>query len=54
MNNSKWKTVASFLSFLKRRKKFWLLPIAVFLLGLGIVLVTAQGSVIAPFIYPLF
>jgi len=40
--------------FLKIRKKFWLLPIIVILVLLGALLVLAQGSAIAPFIYTLF
>ena len=41
-------------AFLAARKKFWLLPIIVIMLVLGGLLVLAQGSVIAPFIYTLF
>lgn len=41
-------------AFMKLRKKFWLLPIVFMLLLLGGLLVLAQGSVIAPFIYTLF
>ena len=41
-------------SFLKQRKKFWLLPIVVCLVLLGSLLVFTSGSVIAPFIYTLF
>ena len=40
--------------FLKMRKKFWLLPIISLLLLLGSLLVLAQGSAVAPFIYTLF
>ena len=40
--------------FLKVRKKFWLLPIILVMLLLGGLLVLAQGSAIAPFIYTLF
>jgi competence protein ComGC len=40
--------------FLKARKKFWLLPIILVLLLLGMLLVFAQGSVVAPFIYTIF
>jgi len=40
--------------FLRVRKKFWLLPIIVVVLLLGGLLIFAQGSVIAPFIYTLF
>jgi Family of unknown function (DUF5989) len=41
-------------AFMRLRKKFWLLPILVVLIALGGLLVFAQGSVIAPFIYTLF
>lgn len=40
--------------FMKVRKKFWLLPIIVVMVLLGGLLVLAQGSAIAPFIYTLF
>ena len=40
--------------FMKARKKFWLLPIVIVLLLLGALLVLAQGSAVAPFIYTLF
>ena len=40
--------------FLKARKKFWLLPIILVMVVLGGLLVLAQGSAIAPFIYTLF
>jgi hypothetical protein len=39
---------------LRTRKKMWLAPIIIFMLMLGALLVFAQGSVIAPFIYTLF
>ena len=41
-------------AFMKERKKFWLLPIFVILILLGGLLVLAQGSAVAPFIYTLF
>jgi len=41
-------------SFLKERKKFWLLPIIILLLALGSLIIFASGSAIAPFIYTLF
>lgn len=40
--------------FLKVRKKFWLLPIILVMLVLGGLLILAQGSAVAPFIYTLF
>ncbi len=41
-------------AFMKERKKFWLLPIIIVLLLLGILIVFTSGSAIAPFIYTLF
>ena len=41
-------------AFLGARKKFWLLPIILVMLVLGGLLVLAQGSAVAPFIYTLF
>jgi uncharacterized protein DUF5989 len=40
--------------FLRVRKKWWLLPIILVLLAVGVLLVIAQGSVLAPFIYTVF
>jgi Family of unknown function (DUF5989) len=40
--------------FLKTRKKFWLLPIILTLLLVGVLIVLSSGSAIAPFIYTLF
>ena len=41
-------------SFMRERKKFWLVPIIILMVALGALLVLAQGSAIAPFIYTLF
>lgn len=41
-------------SFLKVRKKFWLLPVFIVLGLFGGLIVLAQGSAVAPFIYTLF
>ena len=40
--------------FMSTRKKFWLAPIIVTMLALGSLIVLAQGSAVAPFIYTLF
>lgn len=40
--------------FLKTRKKWWLLPIIVMLVLLGLLVIFTEGSAIAPFIYTLF
>ena len=42
------------IKFLKVRKKLWLAPIIILLLIIGSLLMLAQGSVFAPFIYTLF
>jgi hypothetical protein len=42
------------LQFLRMRKKLWLTPIIIVMLILGGLLILAQGSVLAPFIYTLF
>ncbi|HEU0008872.1 MAG TPA: DUF5989 family protein [Verrucomicrobiae bacterium] len=46
--------VKEFWSFLKERKKYWIMPIVFFLLVLGFVLVVSKGSALAPFIYSIF
>ena len=40
--------------FMRERKKFWLAPIIFVMLLLGVLIVLAEGSAIAPFIYTLF
>ncbi len=46
--------VSELWSFLRVRKKFWLLPIFVMLGVFGGLIVLSQGSAIAPFVYTLF
>ena len=46
--------IREFLKFLRVRKKLWLIPIMTVLLVIGGLLLLAQGSVVAPFIYTLF
>ena len=41
-------------AFMRERKKLWLLPIVVVLVLVGGLLVLAQGSALAPFIYTIF
>jgi hypothetical protein len=43
-----------FAGFMKERKKYWLAPIVIVLLLLGLLIVFAHGSAVAPFIYTLF
>ncbi len=40
--------------FMRERKKYWLAPIIIFLLLLGLLIVFGGGSAMAPFIYSIF
>jgi len=46
--------LAEFWSYLKARKKFWLVPVLLVLLLFGGLMILAKGSAIAPFIYTIF
>lgn len=46
--------ILEFWRFLRARKKYWLLPVIIVMLLFGGLLIFAQGSAIAPFIYTLF
>jgi hypothetical protein len=41
-------------AFMRARKKWWLLPIIIVMMLVGALLIFAQGSVLAPFIYTIF
>ncbi len=40
--------------FIKHRKRYWLVPIIIILVLVGLLLILTEGSAIAPFIYTLF
>tara|TARA_A100001011_G_C13593758_1_gene549281 strand:+ start:351 stop:500 length:150 start_codon:yes stop_codon:yes gene_type:complete len=46
--------IKEFCEFLKIRKKYWLLPIIIVLVVFGGLIILAQGSAVAPFIYTIF
>ena len=46
--------IKEFWAFMRVNKKWWLAPIVVMLVLLGILIVFAETSALAPFIYPLF
>ena len=46
--------VSELWDFVRARKKYWLVPVLVVICALGGLLVLAEGSAIAPFIYTLF
>ena len=46
--------IREFWEFIKVRKKYWLIPIMIFLLIFGGLIVLTQGSAVGPFIYTIF
>jgi hypothetical protein len=46
--------IKEFWSFIRARKKYWLVPVLVVMAVLGGLIVLAKGSAVAPFIYTLF
>jgi len=50
----KIQIIIEFWQFLKYRKRYWLLPIVVILLLLGLLIIFTESSAVAPFIYALF
>ena len=50
----KMETVKEFWDFLKTRKRWWLLPIIIVLVLLGLLIIFTESSAVAPFIYTLF
>jgi hypothetical protein len=51
---AKQSLVREFFLFIKHEKKWWLVPLIVVLLLVGALLILAQSSPLAPFLYPLF
>ena len=51
---SKFSIIMEFMDFLKVNKKWWLIPTIVMLFLLGALIILAEGSVLAPFIYTIF
>jgi hypothetical protein len=51
---SKASIFLEFWEFLKVRKKWWLMPIVIFLVLIGLLLILGESSALAPYIYSLF
>ncbi len=51
---SKLAILKEFFEFMKVRKRYWLAPIVIILLLLSLLMIFAQSSAVAPFIYTLF
>lgn len=50
----KLRIVGEYVEFLRENRSWWLVPIVVLLVLLGLVIVLTQGTALAPFIYTLF
>lgn len=51
---SKSKIISEIIEYLKSNKQSWLIPLVIIFIIIGVLMVIAQGSAIAPFIYTLF
>jgi hypothetical protein len=51
---AKSRVLVEFVHFLRQEKKYWLLPIVMVFVLFGLLIVFAQSSAVAPFIYTLF
>jgi hypothetical protein len=51
---ARMRILIDYIAFLKARRKWWILPIALVLIVLGLLMVLTEGSSLAPFIYALF
>ena len=51
---SKLSTVKELFGFLRREKKWWLIPMIAVLVLLAFLIIFAQSSALAPFLYPFF
>jgi Family of unknown function (DUF5989) len=52
--SGRFSIASELLQFFWERKLWWLMPMIVLLLGFGMLIVFAQSSAVAPFIYTLF
>ncbi len=46
--------LGDFFAFIKHEKKWWLIPLIIILLAIGLLVLFASSSPLAPFIYPFF
>jgi uncharacterized membrane protein HdeD (DUF308 family) len=49
-----WDILKEFFEFLRKEKKWWLMPLAIVLLLLGLFMLFSASSPLAPLLYPLF
>ncbi|MBI4918408.1 hypothetical protein HY837_00635 [archaeon] len=51
---TRFQLLSDFWAFLNERKKWWLLPIVLMLVFVGVLIIFGQSSYVSPFIYALF
>jgi hypothetical protein len=51
---SRMEILREFSLFIKQERKWWMAPLLILLVLIGFVIVFAESSVLAPFLYPLF
>jgi hypothetical protein len=49
-----WQVFKEFLLFLREEKKWWLIPLITIFILVGLFILFAESSALAPFLYPLF
>lgn len=49
---NRFEIIKEFWHFLMKKKKYWMVPLVLLILILGLVLVLGEGSVLAPLVYP--
>lgn len=50
----KYTLLGDFIAFIKHEKKWWMIPLIVVLLVVGVLILFASSTPLAPFLYPLF
>ncbi|MCT4580646.1 MAG: DUF5989 family protein [Flavobacteriales bacterium] len=51
---NKLTIIKLFFKFLNEKRVYWLYPIVIVLILIGVIVILGEGSVLAPFIYSLF
>lgn len=51
---SKWKVLRSFFRFLYEKKIYWMYPIIIVIILIGLLVLFGEGSAVSPFIYSIF
>lgn len=46
--------ISDFYKYIKEKKKYWLIPIIIMLILVGVLIVFGQSSALSPFVYALF